>query len=234
MSNALLCSSISCGVSVCLVVAGLLVSKKSVCKKYPKFPLLCTQKKHHTTGGGGKAIGSAAIGSSGKANVTTFGQDLGDDNGQGFTGIDLHKFGNAKYTFNNKPVYPIAVYMGHGAAFLWKVLEVRAKGLPPFYGVVVDLCDSGQEVCRRNQAYNGLNFLIDIHYTAWKPLGLSDAQGKGYLSTGEYTVVGQVKPGEIPASLYIPGVAAKTDSMVCSCTGGCTVKEAKWGEYGSC
>lgn len=234
MSNALLCSSLSCGVSLCAVLGGLLVFRKSVCKNHPKFPVLCssTAKKAQNTAGG-QEIGTAAAGTSGKANVTAFGWS-GDDNGQGFSGIDLHKFGVSGMKFQGKPLLPIAVYMGHGAAFLWKVLEVRAKGLPTFYGVVVDLCDSSQDVCKRNTNYNGLNFLIDIHTTAFKAMGIPEAQAKNYLSTGEYTVIGHVKPTDIPASLYIPGVAAGTDSLVCSCTGGCTVKEAVWGEYGKC
>lgn len=222
MSDALLCSSLSCGLSIFAILSGLVVFRKNVCKKYPSFPVLC-----------GRDIGTAVIGSSGKTNVTAFGWS-GDDNGAGFTGVDLYKFGASGMTFRGKPLLPIAVYMGHGAAFLWKVLEVRAKGLPTFYGVVVDLCDSAEHTCKRNMGYNGLNFLVDIHTAAFQKLGMSEARAKQYLSTGEYTVVGRITPGDIPASLYISGVAAGTDSLVCSCKGGCTVKEAVWAEYGKC
>lgn len=232
MSTTLLCASLSCGLSLFAVVAGLVVFRKDVCKKYPSFPLLCGATKRGGTAGGGE-IGTAAIGTSGKTNVTAFGW-AGDDNGEGFTGVDLHKFGASGMTFRGKPLLPIAVFMGNGAAFLWKVLEVRAKGLPAFYGVVVDLCDSGQDVCKRNTANNGLNFLVDIHITSFKKLGISDDRAKNYLSTGEYTVVGQIKPGEIPVTQYIPGVATGKDAIVCSCKGGCTVKDAVWRDYGKC
>lgn len=232
MSDALLCSSLSCGLSIFAILSGLVVFRKHVCKKYPSFPLLCDKAKGDAPSGG-KNIGSAAVGSTGRANITAFGWS-GDDNGAGFTGVDLHKFGAAGFTFNKKPLYPIAVFMGNGAAFLYKVLEVRAKGLAPFYGVVVDLCDSGQAVCKRNTAYNGLNFLVDVHTTAFKGLGLSEDRAKNFLTTGDYTVVGHIKPGDIPASLYIPGVASGKESIVCSCKGGCTTKEAVWGQYGTC
>jgi hypothetical protein len=228
--NAALCSSISSGLSLFLILFGLVVFRKEVCRKVPTFPLLCSSGKRGTRGGN---VGTAAIGTTGKANMTAFGWS-GDDNGEGFTGIDLHKFGTAGYSFQGKPLYPIAVFMANGAAYLWKVLEVRAPGLPKFYGVVVDLCDSGQEICKAATSYGGVNFLIDIHITAFTGLGISEARAKSFRQTGEYTVVGHLKPTDLPASAYMPAVASGTDYMVCSCTGTCTVKEATWKPYGTC
>lgn len=234
--NAALCSSISSGLSVFLLLFGLVVFRKQVCRAIPRLPLVCAafSPSHvNKRGGGGGDIGTAAVGAVGKANMTAFGWS-GDDNGEGFTGIDLHKFGTSGYTFQGKPLYPIAVFMSNGAAYLWKVLEVRAPGLPKFYGVVVDLCDSSQEICKVATAYRGVNFLIDIHLTAFQGLGIADARAKSFRATGEYTVVGHVKPSDLPTSAYMPAVASGKDSLVCSCTGGCTVKDAVWREYGKC
>lgn len=181
----------------------------------------------------GTSVGSPATGPSGRANISTFG-GAGDDNDIGFTGTDLNALGAAGLTFQGKKLIPIAVFMGDGAAFLYKILEVKAPGMPIFYGIVVDLCDSSQSVCKQNTTKNGLRFLIDIHKSGWPQLGLSDSKAKNYFATGEYRTVGQMRPHAFPKSAWIPAIASGKDSIVCSCTGACTEKEAQWKTLSQC
>jgi hypothetical protein len=225
-SSSLLCS--------CLVVlVGLFVFKKDVCKKFPNFPLLC-KKLPGSAGGSGPSVGTrVANGTKGRANVSTFG-GAGDDNGEGFVGVDLDnwKVGNLK--FLGQPVIPIAVHMDHGSAYIYKVLEVKAEGLPTFYGFVVDLCNRTDSSCQ-NKDRGGIGFLIDIHKSGWSRLGLSESQGKNYLKTGTYTVVGEIKWSEIPKHMWTKKVQNRSSSMVCSCPKStCDWKTATWKELGKC
>lgn len=224
-------SSIICSCLVLLV--SLFVFRKDVCKKFPKFPLLCGKIGGGTGSGTGSNVGTRVTnGTKGRANVSTFG-GAGDDNDEGFIGVNLKHWKGI--SFDGKPVYPIAVHMDDGAAYIYKVLEVKADGLPSFYGLVTDVCDVSSQSCN-NKTKNGLNFLIDIHMSAWPALGMSVSQGKNYLKTGTYRVIGEIKSTEIPRSLWMPKVQAGKDSIVCSCTGSCNdkKKEVVWKELGKC
>lgn len=221
------------------VIFGLFVFKKDVCKKFPKFPFLC--KKPSSGGGGGGGGGGPSVGTqvtngtSGKANISTFG-GAGDDNDIGFIGVDLKTWKvPGTINFSGKPVIPIAVHMDDGGGYIYKVLEVKAEGLPAFYGFVTDLCNSAASSCK-NKERGGLNFLIDIHKSGWPHLGMSESQGKNYLKTGTYTVIGEIKPSEVPKGAWTKKVQSRKDSMVCSCpsSGACTIKNAVWKELGKC
>jgi hypothetical protein len=170
-------------------------------------------------------------GTKGKANITTYG-GAGDDNDIGFVGVDLKNWGGVN--FGGKPVFPIAVHMDDGTAYLYKVLEVRPEGLPSFYGYVVDLCNVADADCT-NKSKNGLNFLIDIHMSAWPTLGMSVSQGKNYFKTGTYTVIGEIKSSELPKTLWTKQVQSGASYMVCSCPKSiCNSKTATWGRLGTC
>ena len=226
--------SICCLLFFCLgaILAGAIVFKKDVCKKVPKFPFLCAALGSGGGGGGNFGnTGTAVNGTSGKTNISFFGQDAADDNGVGFVGVSLANHGNAGIKFQNRPVYPAAVFMGNGAAFLYKVLEVKGANIKPILVHIVDLCDSSQAVCKKNSGLNGLNFLVDIHKTGFAASGNTKGDG---LTTGEYKVVGEIRPRQMPKSVWMPKVAANKDSIVCSCKGGCTEKEATWKLLSQC
>jgi hypothetical protein len=77
--------------------------------------------------------------------VTFYGQTPSDDNGVGITGVDLFKYGKAGIRFKGEVVYPAAVFQGHAATFLYKVLEVTSadfKGTGRVFVHVVDVCNS--------------------------------------------------------------------------------------------
>ncbi len=215
------------------LIAGLLLFKKKVCKEFPTFPLLCKNAKK-SSGGPGVQVGTrVANGTKGRANVSTFG-GAGDDNDIGFVGIDLKTWNPNAIKFQGKPVIPIAVHMDHGSAYIYKVLEVKADGLPTFYGFVVDLCNVADDQCK-NKDIGGIGFLIDIHKSGWPLLGLSESAGKNYLKTGTYTVVGEIKWNELPKTSWTKEVQTKKSSMVCSCPQQlCNSKTAVWKELGSC
>jgi hypothetical protein len=225
-------SSIICSCLVLLV--SLFVFKKDVCKKFPKFPLLCGKIGGGTGSGTGSNVGTRVTnGTKGRANVSTFG-GAGDDNGEGFVGVDLDNWKIDSLKFLGKSVIPIAVHMDHGSAYIYKVLEVKADGLPPFYGFVVDLCDRTSDSCK-NKDRGGIGFLIDVHRSGWSRLGLSVSQGESYLKTGTYTVVGEIKSSEIPKNMWTKNVQARTSSMVCSCPKSkCDSTTAVWKELGKC
>lgn len=187
-----------------------------------------------SSGAGGPVGAAVTNGTGGKTNVSTFGNPGDGDNGEGFLGVDLMKLGNHGLTFKGKKLIPVAVFMGDGASYLYKILEVKAEGLPPFYGLVADVCDSSQGVCKTNRSKNGLNFLIDIHYTGWKQLGLSDAAGEEYLKTGEFKVIGELRPKDLPAGTWTAKVQSGKEYMACSCKGGCTEKEVVWKPLREC
>lgn len=225
------CSSVVC---MCVaVIVALYLFKKDVCKKFPEFPLLCKKLGSGGSGGGGGGpnVGTPVTnGTSGKANISTFG-GVGDDNDEGFIGVNLKNWKGVN--FRGKPVIPVAVHMDHGASFIYKVLEIHADTLPMFYGFVVDLCDVKASSCK-NKDRNGIGFLIDIHKSGWPALGLSESQGKNYLKTGTYTVIGEIKSTQIPKNLWMPKVQSGKDSMVCSCAGSCTGKNIVWKGLGKC
>lgn len=155
-----------------------------------------------------------------KTGVTFYGQSKADDNGVGFAGVDLFKHGEAGLKFNGKPLFPVAVFQGDAAEVgLWSVLEIRSDGFtkqPSVYGHVVDVCNSGQDVCKTNTAKHG--FLVDIHKTAFEYVGADDG-----LLVGEYRRVGALKPRAIDAQIWL-----KDGTIACSCTGECKGDDVKW------
>lgn len=155
-----------------------------------------------------------------KTGVTFYGQSKADDNGIGFAGVDLFKHGEAGLKFNGKPLFPVAVFQGDAAEVgLWSVLEIRSDGFtnePSVYGHVVDVCNSGQDVCKTNTAKHG--FLVDIHKTAFEYVGADDG-----LLFGEYRRVGSLDPGAIDADIWL-----KDGTIACSCTGTCKGNDVKW------
>lgn len=168
-------------------------------------------------------------GASGKTNITFYGQSKADDNGEGFTGIDLFKHGKANIAFQGNRVYPCAVHQKHFGDYGYKVLHVQGSGIRPVYLHVVDCCDGGQSVCNRNVRQNGLDFLVDIHATAFDAVGKSDG-----VLTGTYSVVGQIRPRELPTSVWMPKVANGSDSMLCGCSGTCSDSSQKWTTLKQC
>lgn len=174
-------------------------------------------------------LGTAVAGSSGKTNITFYGQSKADDNGEGFAGIDLFKHGQAGIKFQNTPVYPAAVHQNYFADFGYKILQVSGQGIKTTHVHVVDVCDAKQAVCNNNVKKNGLNFLVDIHATGFNAAGKSDG-----IATGTYKIVGEIRPGQLPKTVWMPKVQAGKDSMLCSCTGTCSDKQQKWVTLSHC
>lgn len=166
----------------------------------------------------------AASGGEVKTNITFYGQSSADDNGQGMSGVDLFKHGTAGIKHENRPVYPGAVHQKDFAKLAYKVVEVRGNGLNTVLLHIVDMCDEKDDSCRANVKKNGLNFLVDVHATAFRAIG---GKNDGVL-TGTYRVVGEIRPSKLPASVW-----ASSDIM-CSCTGNCSGKSVKWTRLSEC
>jgi len=156
--------------------------------------------------------------------ITFFGQSTQDDNGLGYTGVDLFKHGRANLTFNGKPVFPAAVFQRDAAPYLYKVIEVTS---PEFtnntsvYLHVVDVCNAGQDVCKTNAKKHG--FLVDIHATGFSYVGNSDG-----ILKGKVRIVGDIGPNELPASVW------NGEYIICACTGVCSGDDVTWKKRGSC
>jgi len=158
--------------------------------------------------------------------ITFFGQSQADDNGVGFAGVDLFKHGTAGLQFNGQPLYPAAVFQGDAAGMLWSVLEVRSDQFPKnktVYVHVVDVCNSGQDVCKRNTAKYG--YLVDIHNTAKDYIGVNDG-----LLRGQFRKVGDLRPSKITGNIWLKG----DDYIACSCTGKCAGDDVKWTKRSAC
>ena len=144
--------------------------------------------------------------------VTFYGQTPSDDNGVGITGVDLFKYGKAGIRFKGEVVYPAAVFQGHAATFLYKVLEVTSadfKGTGRVFVHVVDVCNSSQDICRKNVSRYG-QFLVDVHETATGLLGVDDG-----LLKGSFRVVGEIEPSELPKKVW------RNEYVLCGCRGSC-------------
>jgi len=168
---------------------------------------------------------SGASGTWKKTGITFYGQSKADDNGVGFAGVDLFKHGTVGLKFDGKPLFPVAVFQADAAPLLWKVIEIESDAFTKsktVYGHVVDVCNSGQDVCKRNTAKHG--FLVDIHKTAFDYVGADDG-----LHAGQYRVVGELKPSELPASVFL-----KDGTVACSCTGSCKGGSVKWKKRTAC
>lgn len=200
-----------------LFAVALVVSKK----RNTKSP-----SSSSSPGGSAGDLGTALVGSSGKTTISFYGQSINDDNGQGFIGVDLFKHGNAGITFKGQRVYPVAVHHDHAPQFLYKLMEIEGKGLKKkIIGHVVDICNRQDSPCK-NVNEHGLNFLVDIHATAFKDVGMNDG-----LTTGTYKVVGQLRPPAMPSNIWIKGAETY---LMCSCTGKCEGVAQKWVKVGMC
>lgn len=160
-----------------------------------------------------------------KTGITFYGQSKADDNGVGFAGVDLFKHGTAGLKFDGKALFPVAVFQADAAPLLWKVIEIKSDSFTKsgtVYGHVVDVCNSGQDVCKRNTAKHG--FLVDIHKTAFEYVGADDG-----LHAGQYRLVGELKPSDLPGSVFL-----KDETVACSCTGSCSGGSVKWKKRSAC
>ena len=207
---ALACVSFAFLFSLCIL--SIVMKKKS-----PPTPPEDTEPESSTKSSGGEWKTTA---------VTFYGQTAADDNGLGFSGIDLFKYGKSGVKFDGKPLFPAAVFQGDGAKYLYKVLEVKCDKFTKnksVYVHVVDVCNSGQGVCKTNSSKHG-NFLVDIHKTAFEYIGLGDG-----LHKAQFRSVGEIAPNKINKSNFRGG-----GSIICKCTGDCTGKNVVWKKYGSC
>jgi len=151
-----------------------------------------------------------------------------DDNGVGFSGIDLFEYTNM--TFEGKPVFAGAVHQNHAAEYMYSVLEVQCDAFKsPNKSVlihVVDICNRNDSSCDNVNTYG---FLVDVHWTAFSYVGLDDG-----LLEGSYRVVGKIPPSALPTRVWMKDVQNKKDSIMCSCTGSCTKDTQKWTLLGKC
>lgn len=204
--------------------------------------LYLIKKKKKGGGGGGSGNQgesmqfksfSASVGDTGKTNISTFDTKAGDDNGIGYSGVDLRAYAKIPLYFTHKGkkirVYPCAVFQDHFSKFGYKVLRVTV-GPKSVYVHVVDACDASQSVCKTNTSRNGLNFLVDLHNDAIKSIGIKSE----ILTTGTYTVVGEIPPYQLPTGLWIPGVQKTSDNIICGCTGKCVGNDVTWVPYNKC
>lgn len=166
-------------------------------------------------------------GSSKKCTISTFGGTSYDDNGLGFSGVDLFKYPKADVKFRGNKVYPCAVHQDHGSEYLYKVLFVESKSMKSsVYLHVVDVCNRNDSSCKKNVNHHGHNFLVDVHSTAWDKTGLN-AQS---FTEGTFKVVGSIAPNDLPKSVW-----NKTDGyIICKCTGKCAGNSVTWKKVGTC
>ena len=191
---------------------------------YKKYTAFTDTSNESTSPSSSKSSSSSKSGEWKTTGITFFGQSKADDNGLGYTGIDLFKYGKSGKKFDGKPVFPAAVFQGDGAKYLYKVLEVQCddfKKNKTVYVHVVDVCDSGQDVCKRNTKKHG--FLVDIHATGFAYVGNSDG-----LLKGKFREVGEIGPNDIDKKNW------HGTSILCGCKGDCRGKNATWKKPGSC
>ena len=164
-----------------------------------------------------------------QTNITYYGQDSNDDNGVGFSGVNLHRLGTQGMSFNGKPVYPVAVHHDEASQWMYKVVELQGSKITPgFLGYVVDICNRKDSSCS-NRNKNGLSFLIDIHKTGFQASGNTN-NGQDF-TTGQVRMVGSIPPKDIPTDYFMKG--AKT-YMMCGCTGRCEDKDITWNTPDKC
>lgn len=166
-------------------------------------------------------------GSSKKCTISTYGGSPQDDNGLGFTGVDLFKYPKADVKFNGNKVYPCAVHHDHGAEYLYKILLLESKTMKSsVYLHVLDVCNRNDDSCKKNVNHHGHNFLVDVHSTAWDKTGLN-AQS---FTEGSFKVVGSIAPNDLPKSVW-----NKPDAhIICKCTGKCAGNAVTWKKVGTC
>lgn len=167
-----------------------------------------------------------------KTGITFYGQggegDTSDDNGKGISGVDLYNHDRANIKLDGKKVYPGAVYQADGPSYLYKVIEVRSDKFTNNKSIllhIVDVCGFDADVCKENVGKHG--FLVDIHYTGFKHVGLDDG-----LIKGEFRVRGEIRPKNIPKSAWTKEAQAGKDYILCSCSNEC--RDKKWKPLKGC
>lgn len=102
-------------------------------------------------------------------------------------GAAMHKYPiKARVGGKKVTVYPAAVYSTRVKKFKYRVLRLHnPETRRRIYVHIVDECDASSSDCRRNfkRARRTGRELLDLHWTAWKPLnlkrfGLHRMQGK--------------------------------------------------------
>lgn len=152
-----------------------------------------------------------------QTNISFYGQNAADDNGEGFVGVKLFELGKSGLKFKGRNVYPVAVHHDHASKYLYHVLEVTSDKLKPgFLGYVVDICDRADSACK-NVKKNDLNFLVDIHKTGFAAAGMSDG-----LHIGKFRDVGVLPAKDIPKNSWI------NDYVMCKCKGPCGENDQDW------
>ena len=89
-------------------------------------------------------------------------------------GVDLSKYPIKQATLKNGKrvnLYPVAVLPGDVKKSKYRVLEIR-HGKKKAYCHVVDTCGSGDCWTNKWKAKRLGRMLVDVHQSAWKPLGL--------------------------------------------------------------
>lgn len=158
-----------------------------------------------------------------RTNITYYGQNAADDNGKGFTGVDLFKLGRSGLRYNGTPVYPVAVHHDYAHDWLYAVVEVTGPKIASgFHGYVVDICNRADDSCA-NVRKNGLNFLIDIHKTGFEPSG--NYNNGNDFTTGKVRRVGTIPLTSLPDHLFPQG---SNTYVMCGCSAPCTRPGQRW------
>lgn len=161
-----------------------------------------------------------------RTNITYYGQNKADDNGLGFTGVDLFSFDRYRVTYGDRRVYPVAVHHDHAHDWLYSVVEVTGPKIAPnFLGYVVDICNRNDKDCS-NKDKNGLSFLIDIHKTGFVASGNRN-NGRDF-TTGYVKKIGHISPTKLPDGMFPKG---SNTYIVCKCDAPCTAPV--WKSLGS-
>lgn len=179
-----------------------------------------TQKKTIAITGGRPTSGGK------KTLITFYGQNKADDNGAGLSGVDLFRYGDAGVTFNGQPVYPGAVHAKHGNIYMYKVLQVSAPGLNTVLIHVVDVCDAADGACNNVKK---VGFLVDVHKTGFQAIGAGDGE-----YVGSFKVVGEIRPSQLPESVWPDKVTNGGDYIMCSCTTPCDDPHQNWMPLNQC
>jgi len=96
--------------------------------------------------------------------------------GVGAAGVNLNRYplsrANVGPKFGRRALVPIAVHTSDVPTWKYRVLEIRS-GKRRVFGHVVDECASGDCPANYSKAKRRGAMLLDLHKTAWNPLGLS-------------------------------------------------------------
>ena len=172
-------------------------------------------------------MGVCSSSSSGRTNITFYGQTRGDDGGIGYSGVDLNAYGRVAVMWSGRRVYPVAVPTSKWRALAFKIIKVQGAGIRTIYGHVVDQCADGS--CSKNARARGYNMVVDIHRTGFKAAGKSDG-----VIPGSFRVVGSLSPKIIPRSLFTPKVRDGSASFQCRTGNNKSFQWIKLSQRGRC